>query len=92
MSHSKKRKRGHSLYLEKWHPASKNFLCRCVLCGKEGYRPSIEEEGFVNPSVNTTDYVHSAIVAELTSVYQPLQLDALGRCELCAALTDQKSE
>ena len=46
MSHSKKTKRGSSLYIENWNPRARRFIAVCALCGREGYRPSILEEGF----------------------------------------------
>ena len=88
MSHSKKTKRGYSLYVDQWNPSAKNFINTCQVCGKQGYNPSIDEEGFIHPSATVTDHVHSAIHAELTTIYQPLALDELGRCECCAKLMD----
>lgn len=82
MSHSKMTKRGHSHYIESWNPRAKKFICTCVLCGAEGYKPSIEEEGFAD------DAERRAILAELKRVYKPLPLDALGRCPDCAARQD----
>lgn len=82
MSHSKMTKRGYSHYIESWNPKAKNYLCTCVLCGATGYKPSIEEEGFAD------DHEHRVILAELKKVYQPLPLDALGRCPVCAKRQD----
>ena len=89
MSHSKKTKRGKSLYLDQWNPSAKKHVNTCLICGKQGYNPSIEEDGFIHPSPNVTNYEHCAIYAELTKVLQPLQLDSLGRCEQCAAVMDK---
>lgn len=89
MSHSKKTKRGHSLYVEKWNASAKNYVNTCKLCGKQGYNPSIEEDGFLHPSPTVTDYKHCAIYTELTTIYQPLPLDSLGRCEQCAKVMDK---
>ena len=69
MSHSKKTKRGHSLYVEKWNPSAKNHVNTCKICGKQGYNPSIDEEGFIQVSPTVKNYVHSAIHAELTAIY-----------------------
>lgn len=88
MSHSKPSKRGSSLYIEKWNPAAKKHVNTCGICGKQGFNPSILEEGFVHPSVNQTDYVHSAMQAELTRAMEPLALDELGRCEVCARIME----
>ena len=88
MSHSKKTKRGKSLYVESWNPSAKKFINICKICGREGYSPTIEEEGFTHPS-GKSDGVHWAIYTELTAILQPLPLDELGRCEVCARLTEK---
>ena len=90
MSHSKKTKKGKSLYVEKWNPSAKKFISACAVCGKQGYNPSIEEEGFLHPSEGVTNYEHRAIYAEITAIYSPLPLDSLGRCEDCARIMDSK--
>ena len=82
-------KKGKSLYVDKWNPAAKKHINTCKLCGKQGYNPSIEDEGFIQPSPNATNYEHRAIYAELTKILQPLPLDELGRCEHCAAIMDE---
>ena len=89
MSHSKKTKRGSSLYVESWNPSAKRFITECVLCGKRGYDPSIEDEGFVRPSEGVYDGEHAAIRAELMKILPPLELDELGRCEVCRRLTEK---
>lgn len=89
MSHSKTTKRGKSLYVNEWNPSAKKYVTTCRLCGKQGYNPSIEAEGFIHPSNQVTNFEHRAIYAELTKVLQPLLLDALGRCEQCAAVMDK---
>ena len=89
MSHSKTTKRGNSLYVEKWNPSAKRFIVTCAVCGACGYDPSIEDEGFIHPSENKTDYEHRAIYAELTASLKPLALDPLGRCSICARIMDK---
>ena len=89
MSHSKKMKRGYSLYVENQYPAAKKFINTCVLCGMQGYSPSINEAGFVEEEGGRVNYVHRAIRAELISVLNPLPLDSLGRCEICAKAMDK---
>ena len=84
MAHSKMTKRGKSYFVEKWNPSSKRFINTCKLCGRVGYSPSIEEEGFTDTSQ------HGAMYAELTAIYSPLPLDELGRCEVCAQNMDKK--
>lgn len=88
MSHSKFTKRGKSLYIESWNPKAKRFINTCLICGKQGYSPSIDEEGFVRDG-GKVDYEHSAIQAELSKVFRPLPLDELGRCPDCAAIMDK---
>ena len=91
MSHSKKTKRGKSLYIESWNPSAKRFINTCVLCGAVGYAPTIDQEGFIKDGeAGRTNHVHSAIQAELSRVYKPLPLDALGRCPDCARRMEEK--
>ena len=84
MSHSKKTKRGRSLYIEKWNPYAKKFINECKLCGRRGYSPGIETEGFKD------EPMHRAIRSELVATMDKLELDGLGRCALCASLMDKK--
>lgn len=90
MSHSKMTKRGRSRYVESDNPDAKRFINTCVLCGKQGYRPSIADAGFTGDSsaLRNKNFVHSAIYAELSRMMEPLALDGLGRCEACAAVMD----
>lgn len=85
MSHSKFNKRGRSLYIEKWNPYAKKFINECKLCGRRGYRPGIEAEGF-----KEEDPMYRAIYGELVTTMNKLELDGLGRCETCASLMDKK--
>ena len=82
MAHSKMTKRGYSHYVESWNPGAKRFISTCILCGARGYSPTILEEGFVTEN-GKTNYIHRAIRDELTATLKPLQLDELGRCEVC---------
>ena len=84
MSHSKMTKKGRSYFVEKWNAAAKKFIQTCAVCGKQGYRPSMEEEG-----VFSTRSEYKAIYAELTKTLPPLALDGLGRCEQCAKIMDE---
>ena len=90
MSHSKRTKRGKSLYIDKLNARAKKFINICKICGAQGYSPSIEDDGFVNPSNGVEDFEHGAIKYELKKVYTPLALDHLGRCEDCARIMDNK--
>ena len=90
MSHSKFHKRGKSLYIDSWNGEAKKFINTCSLCGATGYNPSIEDEGFVHPAKDKTNFVHSAILEELKRAYKPLKLDEYSRCELCASIINKK--
>ena len=94
MSHSKRTKRGHSHYVESDNPDAKRFINTCILCGKQGYRPSIEEAGFEGDGgvLRNKNFVHSVIYAELSRTMNPLPLDELGRCEQCAAVMDRNQQ
>lgn len=90
MSHSKMTKRGRSLYIEKWNSVAKRFINTCSLCGKQGYSPTIDAEGFIfDDARKIADLEHRLIRAELAKVFKPLPLDALGRCPDCAAVMDK---
>ena len=86
MSHSKKTKRGYSLYLEEWNPSAKKYINVCKICGFKGYSPVIDEEGFCD---RTGDGV---IYAELKRTLPKLQLDEYGRCEACARVQDSDGQ
>lgn len=83
MSHSKYTKRGKSLYVEHSNPDAKRFINTCALCGAQGYRPTIDEDGF------TSDLIHKVIRAELKRIFSPLPLDNLGRCADCAKIMEK---
>lgn len=81
MSHSKFRRKGHSLYIDSWNPSAKKFINTCCLCGREGYSPSILETDFIN------SLEREAIYNELTKMFNSsLKLDSFGRCEKCAKI------
>ena len=80
MSHSKKTKRGHSLYIEKWSRGDKKYINVCAVCGTRGYSPYIAEEEF-----RRRNWV---VYRELSAMMKELPLDALGRCADCAAVMD----
>lgn len=83
MPHSKYRKKGQSLYLDNWNPYAKKYINVCVLCGRKGYSPAIEEKDFQN------SLERKAIYEELTKMYKsPLTVDAFGRCTDCALRQD----
>ncbi len=90
MSHSKFTKRGKSLFIESWNPATKKHINTCALCGAQGYNPSIDEDGFVREHKKLIDLEHRAMRDELRRTMKPLALDELGRCEICARVMDEK--
>lgn len=84
MSHSKFRKKGHSLYIDNWNPDAKKYINTCYLCGQEGYSPAIEEDDFLNT------LERKALYKELTKMFDSaLALDSLGRCKECAKRQDK---
>ena len=78
MSHSKTNKKGYSLYIEKWNPKAKKYINTCAICGRQGYNPSIDNEGFVD------DLERKAIYGELKKALSALALDNYGICIDCA--------
>ncbi len=84
MSHSKNTKRGFSLYVEVWNPNVKKYVNECKICGRKGYSPVLEAEGFCDDHINGVAY------NELTKTLEKLELDEWGRCSVCAALQDKK--
>ena len=89
MSHSKCTKKGKSLYIEKWNSSAKRFINTCVICGAQGYNPSIDDTGFVYDNAQNVNLEHQAIRSELKSVLKPLSLDSLGRCADCARIMEK---
>ena len=79
MSHSKLTRRGRSLYLEKWNPSAKKYICTCALCGKQGYSPAILEPDFVSAPGKLQNLERYAIREELIKTLCALPLDA-GTC------------
>ena len=55
-----------------------------MLCGVQGYKTSIEAEGFAERSP-----IHRVIFKELTKTLDPLPLDAHSRCAHCAEIMDK---
>jgi len=81
MSHSKfqQRKKGFSLYVDKWSPKSKKYINSCYICGSKGYNPVILKDSFDKVLRN-----------ELLKIHNPLSVDNLNRCEICAKIQDKK--
>lgn len=84
MSHSKheQRKKGFSLYVDKWVPSAKKYINICVICGNKGYSPVILGDEF--------DRKNRAIRDSLLKTHKQLPLDNLKRCEVCANIQDRK--
>ncbi len=80
MSHSKVRKRGKSLYLDKWNKRAKKWVVQCVHCGFQGHSLAILEPDFADT------HEKEVIRGSLRSVLAPLELDAHGRCPSCTEL------
>ncbi len=78
MSHSKMTKRGSSHFLNSWNPSAKKYINTCVLCGRQGYSPVIEDEGFSETPAS------GVIYRELKQTMTELSLDEWGRCSVCA--------
>lgn len=83
MSHSKYRKKGQSLYIDNWNPSAKKYINICMVCGRKGYSPAIEEKDFINC------VEREAIYCELTKMFPcSLVLDSYGRCSDCTKRRD----
>ena len=83
MSHSKHTKRGYSIWIEKWNKSAKKYINTCSICGKKGYSPVIDAEGFCETSENRVNY------KELTKTLRKLEIDEYGRCTDCARIQDR---
>ena len=84
MSHSKLTKRGYSLYIEKWNCPAKKYINTCILCGRQGYSPVIEDKDFCSTLENKVIYT------ELTRILREMPLDELGLCKVCGKVQDRK--
>ena len=78
MSHSKFNKRGNSLYIQKFNSETKKYINTCVICGCQGYNPSINCDGFAD------NRIRQVMRDELKKTLSALPLDDYGRCENCA--------
>ena len=83
MSHSKKTKRGYSLYIENWNASSKKYINICRICGHKGYSPVIEQDDFA------VTREKKVICTELLKTLRKLELDESGRCKDCAKIQDK---
>ena len=81
MSHSKfqQRKKGFSLAINKWNRTAKKYINICYICGSKGYNPVILEDSF-----------DKVLRDNLLKIHNPLSVDNLNRCEICAKIQDKK--
>ncbi|MCL2812981.1 MAG: hypothetical protein FWD23_00115 [Oscillospiraceae bacterium] len=88
MSHSKyqQRKKGFSLYIDKWNPSAKKYINICCICGSNGYNPVILEDEFDRHGFEKNRIIRD----NLLKTHNPLPLDDLKRCEICANIQDRK--
>lgn len=87
MSHSKLKKRGYSLYLDRWNRSAKKYVNVCNICGSQGYSPVILEADFYDKRPNVYSEKR-AIYEELTRTLKLLLLDVWGRCEICSKIQE----
>ncbi len=84
--------RRQSLYAEVLYPRAKKYLRKCSLCGRIGFSPDILENDYemikddkaVGHGVKERRFELELIRKALQKKYEPLALDRLGRCEMCA--------
>ena len=78
MSHSKYVKRGYSYHFDSYGSEAKRFIVVCAGCGKQGFRPSVLEEGFANT------LSRKVIRMNLEEALEPLHLNDARLCAECA--------
>jgi hypothetical protein len=68
------------------NPSAKRFITTCAICGRQGYAPQIDDADFAgNESTVFHRFTRGKLKAMLCKYYEPLMLDRAGRCEECAA-------
>ena len=92
MSHSKYMKRGESYSLNTLYASEKKkYTNICGVCGTQGYSPVILEEDLCDRDPDVVPYTKNKIIHdELIRILEPLYLDSLGRCEVCAKIQDKE--
>jgi hypothetical protein len=61
------------------YPDLGRWINRCMLCGATGHEPDMPED----------IYPHFSVAGRnLRRLFEPLAVDALGRCETCSAALD----
>jgi len=67
------------------NPYAKRFINTCVMCGKQGYAPQIDNADFAGRESTVYHWFsREKLKAMLRNYYEPLALDETGRCESCA--------
>ena len=73
MSHSKRRSRAKSFWIDR-DPAVLKHLVSCVACGRKGVTPEFAAQS------------HGDIAkSDLINLHPPLSLNAVGACDVCAS-------
>ena len=87
MSHSKhhQRKKGFSLHIDKWVPSAKKYINTCYLCGSKGYNPVILGDEFDRHGFGQNRSIRDSLL----KTHNPLFVDGLNRCEICAKIQDK---
>jgi len=68
-------------YLEQY-PRLSRWINVCVGCGAKGYKPDLPEDIYPHPSFATYN---------LRELFNPLAVNELGLCEVCAKVTEVDS-
>jgi hypothetical protein len=62
---------------------AKRFINICVMCGKQGYAPQIDHEGFAgNESTVYHQFSRGKLKNMLRAYFEPLAVDEAGRCQM----------
>lgn len=70
---------------------AQRFINTCVMCGKEGYAPQVDDEDFAgNESTVYHQFSRAKLKNMLREYFEPLALDEAGRCELCSGSNKNK--
>jgi hypothetical protein len=67
------------------NPHAKRFINTCVMCGKQGYAPQIDDADFAGDESTVYHRLcRMQLKAMLSRYYEPLSLDEAGCCQGCA--------
>lgn len=70
-----------SRYLEKF-PEYRSWVNQCAACGREGYRPDMQD--VITKKSPYGGELYTAGAEMLRRLYEPLAVNDLGFCETCA--------